>query len=82
MKLGREDPADTGEILGLICTLSPVYGGNFLVEPDFEHEVLEGNACLKGYVQLYVLAIVLAKCYFNRNFMRFIKRLKRGRELS
>ena len=82
LKMGREDPADTGELLGLICTLRPVYGRHFLVEPDFEREVLEGNFYMKGFFQLYVAVIVLAKCYFNKNFMRFIRRMKRGQNLE
>ncbi|MBO6137735.1 MAG: DUF2953 domain-containing protein [Lachnospiraceae bacterium] len=80
LKLGREDPADTGELLGLICTLKPVYGRNFTVVPDFERDVLEGSFYMKGFLQLYVVAVVLAKYYFNKNFMRFVRRLKRGRD--
>ena len=78
LKLGREDPADTGELLGFICALRPVYGKHFMVEPDFEREVLEGDFFMKGHLQLYVVAVVLLKYYFNKNFMRFVKRVKRG----
>lgn len=81
LKLGREDPADTGELLGLACALIPVYGRHFVMEPDFDREVLEGDFYMKGYIQLYVVARVLCKYYFNKNLRRFIKRLKRGREL-
>ena len=82
LKLGQEDPADTGELLGLLCTLRPVCGRHFLVEPDFEREVLEGSFYMKGFLQLYVVAIVLAKYYFNKNFMRFVRRFRAARRIN
>ena len=65
MKLGSEDPAKTGEYVGLMYVLSAVLGFNLLLEPDFEKEIFELDAGFKGHVSVYKVLVWVLELYSN-----------------
>lgn len=72
IKFGFEDPATTGNILGVASVLYGVYGDKLELEPDFEDVVLEGEYKLKGRIRLFNLLVAALKIYKNKWIKDFI----------
>lgn len=51
LRVGFQDPAVTGEAVGLLCMAQVFTGANLQIEADFERPVLEGKLYLKGHVR-------------------------------
>lgn len=77
MRIGTGEPDTTGYILALHGILYPFLGNTVFIEPDFEHQVFEGNFSMKGRVTVFVLVYVAVKLYFDENIRYFLKRFKR-----
>lgn len=65
LKLGEEDPAKTGEMVGLVYAISAILGFELMLEPDFEHEVFELDASIKGHVSVYKVLVWVLELYSN-----------------
>lgn len=81
VKFGFEDPATTGNILGVSSILYGVYGDKLQLEPDFEHQVLEGEYSFKGRIRVITLLIAAWKLFKNkwiRDFISFSKKSVQG----
>lgn len=65
LKLGEEDPAKTGEMVGLVYAISAILGFELILEPDFEHEVFELDASIKGHVSVYKVLVWVLELYSN-----------------
>jgi len=74
MRYGTGDPAGTGQILGCIGVISPVFHQALYVEPDFENRILEGRGLIKGRIRVFTLLRVFLKLYFNENVKYLIQR--------
>lgn len=74
---GTGSPDTTGYVYGAYCMIAPFYGSKFLVTPDFEQAVLEGEFDLSGHVIVFVLLINVLKVAFDRRLHLLIKKLKR-----
>lgn len=72
VKFGFEDPATTGNILGVASILYGVYGDHLELEPDFEHVVLEGEYKLNGRIRAFTLLVAAFKIYRNKWLKEFI----------
>lgn len=79
LKLGLDDPAATGEALGLIYSFYPVYTRHLHIEPYFDRRVIEADLFLKGYVQLFFVLWAAAKVYFNKDIRRLYSQIQRVR---
>lgn len=75
--IGFEDPSTTGQILAVHGMLYPFLGNQVWLEPDFERQVLEGKALIKGRVTLFVLAKAALILYFDKNIRRVYQLLKK-----
>lgn len=73
---GMEDPATTGEILGGISILLPLYDNCLNINPDFEKQVIEG--IIKGNGTIYLCSIVgiALKVILNKNLIKVTKKVK------
>ena len=67
IKLGMDDPATTGEILGVAYATAAMFGLNLVVEPDFENKVFELDAGFKGRVFIISILIWALKIYKNKD---------------
>lgn len=65
MKLGMEDPADTGEILGIAYAAAALLGVDLVIEPDFENKVFELDAGFKGHVSVFKVIVWVLELYSN-----------------
>lgn len=75
LHFGFDNPASTGQVLGVIATFMPVYEDNILVNPDFEKEVFEGELVVKGRIQLFVLLLAFIKVMRDKNFHKLKKQI-------
>ncbi|MBQ4482946.1 MAG: DUF2953 domain-containing protein [Lachnospiraceae bacterium] len=79
LKLGLDDPASTGEALGLIYSFYPVYTKHLKVEPYFDRKIIEADLFLKGYIQLFFVLWAAGKIYFNKDIRRLYRQIQRIR---
>ena len=75
---GTEDPALTGEILGSIGILYPVFKDNVKVYPNFEQSILEGELFVKGSIRLVTAALILWRLWRDKNVRYVYHRLHDG----
>lgn len=73
---GTGAPDTTGYAYGMYCMLSPFLGDKFLVTPDFERAVLEGNLKVSGHITVFVVLINAVRLLLDKKFHWFISRLK------
>ena len=79
LKLGMDDPSQTGEIAGLIYSLSPIYRGDLRFVPVFDEKVIEGDLFFKGHIQLIFVLIAAARIYFNKDIRRLYRQIQKVR---
>ncbi|MGN0160412.1 MAG: hypothetical protein ACI4AQ_03380 [Lachnospiraceae bacterium] len=72
--LGLADPSLTGEILGAYSIIRTAFGLNFILEPEFDKEVLEVKMYMAGRIQLLQLLIVGIRIFFNKTTRKFLRR--------
>ena len=69
---GFEDPATTGNILGVLSIFYGIYGKNLDLNPNFQEEVLKFEYELKGRIRLFTLLMAALRIYSNRWIKDFI----------
>lgn len=75
--IGFEDPASTGQLLAILGMIYPFFEGNLTITPEFLDAVFEGSLFLKGRITLFVLLMAGWKIYFNKDFRRMMRILKK-----
>ncbi|MFA9375707.1 MAG: DUF2953 domain-containing protein [Lachnotalea sp.] len=73
LKFGTGDPAMTGQILGILGILMPVYKRNAHFIPDFENSILEGDIYMRGGIRLATVVLILWKLYKDKDVRRCYK---------
>lgn len=77
LTLGLSNPADTGVTVGIISIFLPLYDGWLQIEPDFYHQVVEGDLWLKGKFRLAAIAFPALRIVLSRNFKRTLALAKK-----
>ncbi len=77
MEFGFEDPAQTGQVLGVISMLYPFFEKNIDVTPDFQNQVLKGNVFIKGHFRGIYFIILGFNLLFDRNIRTTFKNIKK-----
>ena len=81
MTIGFDDPAVTGQVLGVIAAFCGAAGIMPCVTPDIEKRVFESDIEIKGRVTVFVLLKILIKVYFCEELKEFKKSYKSIREV-
>lgn len=76
VQFGFEDPALTGEVLGIAAMLLPFYDNFLTIQPDFTEKHLEGYLKGKGKIYLFSLLKLIIKVKFNKNLIKVIKKVQ------
>ncbi len=79
LKLGMDDPATTGEAVGIIYSFYPVYTKHLHLTPDFDKKVIEADLDLKGHIQLIFVLIAPLRIYFDKNIRRLYRQIQKLR---
>lgn len=73
LTFGFEDPATTGQVLGILCVLAVFTGNHLEVNGDFEKPVLEGGVALKGHIRLCHIAKAAISLLTDKNIRKTIR---------
>lgn len=74
VKAGFKDPSLTGEAVGAYSVVNSILSLNFILEPDFDREVLEIKAFMKGRIRVINLLITGIRLYGNKTLRKLIRR--------
>lgn len=74
VKAGFKDPALTGQVTGAYSVINTVLSLNFILEPDFDREILEIKAYMKGRIRVLNLLIIAIRLYGNKTLRKLIRR--------
>lgn len=81
LEFGTEDPARTGQLLGLFAILYPILPGDLEISPDFQEKKLEADVTLRGHILLIIVLVRALRIIINREFRVLLHRIK-GRKSS
>ena len=76
IKLGFDDPALLGELLGAAAVIRAMTGLVINITPVWDETVFEAEADLKGRIILGRVLYIAAVVYFNKKVKKFIKAIK------
>ena len=73
---GLEDPATTGQILGVLSMFLVWYYEHIRIEPDFEKACFDGELSFHGKIRLFTLFKIIIKIIFNKNLIKVVKKVQ------
>lgn len=76
LHFGMEDPADTGQILGVLAMALPLYDEFLEIQPDFMQKCIEGNLTGNGKIRLFPVVRLALKVIFNKNLIKVTKKVQ------
>lgn len=79
IRLGLDDPATLGEILGAVAVLRAMTGLVINISPVWDGKVFEAEATLKGRIVLGRILFIAARVYFNKEVRKLINTVKNSR---
>lgn len=74
--IGTGAPDTTGYLLAVYGILSPLYGYQMQITPDFENKIFEGTIFVKGKITVFVLLYYGARIYFDKQLQKLIAMIK------
>ena len=74
---GLDDPATTGQLLGILSILQVASGNHVIVEADFTKPVLEGDISLKGHIRACHLVKTAFSLLLDKHIRITIKRVRK-----
>ena len=77
LTFGLEDPATTGQVLGILCVLAVFTGNHLEVNGNFEGKMLEGDVSIKGHIRLCHIAKSAISLLIDKNIRKTIKGFRR-----
>lgn len=76
---GFEDPALTGQVLGILSVVNVLLGGHLEAEADFEKAVLQGSLRIKGHIRSVHILKTGVSLILDKNIRKTIKEVKKLR---
>lgn len=76
VRFGFDDPALTGETLGILGMIYGKLPKDFSVQPDFEQEILRGDVRMKGSFQAVTAAGIALRLFRDQNLRKTIRHFK------
>lgn len=73
---GLNDPASTGQALGIIAMFLSFYDRFLRIEPDFEQACFEGELKGKGKFCLFPIIKLAIKVMLNKNLIKVVKKVQ------
>ena len=81
LTFGFEDPATTGQVLGILCVLAVFTGNHLEVNGNFEEKMLEGDVSIKGHIRLCHIAKSAIGLLTDKNIRKTIKGYQSYRQI-
>lgn len=78
LKFGLSNPADTGQVLGVIALVPLFYQTELQIEPDFEAEdnYIQGQVYVKGHICCIHLVILIIRLLRDEKIRTLIRRIR------
>lgn len=76
-RLGFDDPAQTGQVFGIIGMLMPLYGEHIQLEAVFDEKIMEGELYLSGRIRIGTLLWLAIRLVTRREVRRLIAQVRR-----
>ena len=76
VRFGFDDPALTGETLGILGMIYGKLPKNLSIQPDFEQEILRGDVRMKGSFQAVTAAGIALRLFRDQNLRKTIRHFK------
>lgn len=76
VRFGFNDPALTGETLGILGMIYGKLPKDLSIQPDFEQEILQGDARMKGSFQAVTAAGIALRLFRDQNLRKTIRHFK------
>lgn len=73
---GLNDPASTGQVLGILATFLVWYDHYLQIAPDFEKACVDGYLKGNGKFFLFPITKLIIKILFNKNLIKVIKKVQ------
>ncbi len=73
---GADNPATTGQVLGILSVLYARTGQVLEIRPNFVEKQLECDVLIKGRIQLFTLVLIAVKVVLNKELRQVIKDVK------
>lgn len=77
LNFGFEDPAQTGQVLGVISMLYPFLEKNIDITPDFQNQIIKGDVYIKGHFRCVYVLILGFNLLFDKNIRMTLKDIKK-----
>jgi len=78
LRFGFDDPATTGQVMGIAGMLYPLWNYDITLRPDFEQKVMAGKVYIRGRIRVFTLIRIAWRVYFNKNLKKVLAKLKKG----
>lgn len=80
IEFGFEDPATTGEVLGIISMFYAFYGNHIVIIPNFENiNMFEADFYIKGRIRVFFLLKCAWIVFFDKDIRQLYETLTGGR---
>ena len=76
VRFGFNDPALTGETLGILGRIYGKLPKDLSIQPDFEQEILQGDVRMKGSFQAVTAAGIALRLFRDQNLRKTIRHFK------
>lgn len=76
VRFGFNDPALTGETLGILGMIYGKLPKDLSIQPDFEQEILQGDVRMKGSFQAVTAAGIALRLFRDQNLRKIIRHFK------
>lgn len=76
VRFGFNDPALTGETLGILGMIYGKLPKDLSIQPDFEQEILQGDVRMKGSFQAVTAAGIALRLFRDQNLRKTIRHFK------
>lgn len=79
---GADNPATTGQVLGILSVLYARTGQLLEIRPNFTEKQLECDVLIKGRIQVFTLLVIAVKVALNKELRQVIKEFKGIKEIE
>ena len=76
VRFGFDDPALTGETLGILGMIYGKLPKDLSIQPDFEQEILQGDVRMKGSFQAVTAVGIALRLFRDQNLRKTIRHFK------
>ena len=78
VQFGKADSPDTvGMVFSIYSLFYPKIGKQFILNPNFEKDILTGDVLIKGRIFVFVIIFAGIRIYFDKNVKKLLKMLKK-----